>query len=96
MKSQQCEGRRRRDRGTTDTEEGRQIARDSDGLDGETEMGQKRVCERDGEPAAHGSVSRVRQEQQGKSEVGNPANREYSGHSGHSVGPGLEPNRQGQ
>lgn len=40
-----------------------------------------------------GSVSRVRQEQQGKPEVGVPANRESSGHSGHSVGPELEPNR---
>lgn len=38
-----------------------------------------------------GSVSRVRQEQQGKPEVGVPANRESLGHSEHSVGPELEP-----
>lgn len=41
-----------------------------------------------------GSVSRVRQERQGKAEGSVPANKASSGHSGHSVGPELEPNRQ--
>lgn len=93
MKSQQCKKERQRshryrERKTDSQGQGWSRWRDRDG----TEKG---LRERWG-ACTHGSVSRVRQEQQRKPEVGNPANSESKEHSGQSVGPGLEPNRQGQ